>query len=178
MPCCITCKLSFQNLTQESEAKVKKHSPQAFTEEDQETLDNLAAKIDEHSQNVRKDSQVLPQSPFSLQSGFFVKMASRSAKDIVLASPKFIRMLETALSHYQDIAWDPSFETDPERRKKVLTGNHEDDIISFNKQMLEFVRCSVKVLETFSGNSHLLHLTRKEQKLSKRSFTAPGHMVI
>lgn len=78
-------------------------------------------------------------------------MASRSAKDVVLSSPKFLKMVGDSLSKYKDIEWDTCFETDVVLRDKVLTGNHEDDVISSNKQMLEFIRCTVKVLETFSG---------------------------
>lgn len=84
-----------------------------------------------------------------------MKMASRSAKDIVLASPRFMQMLSESLSQYQDIVWNEEFETNEELRRKVLIGNHDDNIISCNKQMLEFVRCTVKVLETFSGTSFL-----------------------
>lgn len=79
-------------------------------------------------------------------------MSSRSAKDIVLASPRFLEMLQESLSQYYDIEWDERFEIDPDLRQKMLLGDHNDRAISFNKQMLEFVRCSVKVLETFSGN--------------------------
>jgi hypothetical protein len=97
-------------------------------------------------------------------------MSSRSAKDIVLASPKFMQMLSTSLLQYQDIEWDERFETDGDLRMKVLIGDHDNKIISCNKEMLEFVRCTVKVLETFSGISSLSSSLKTSRKRSHIHF--------
>jgi len=146
------------------EQEVKKHHRNVFTEEDKTLLDELATKIDNAAVEVAPGAkdEVNPQP-------FFVKLASRSAKDIVFTSSKFTDLLRSMMTQYSDIP--PLSELKPDDLESYYHGDHNNDFISANKQMIAFVRSSVKVLETFSGKEAIqtfIHSRRTYGDLKQR----------